>query len=758
MSDAQALPLPGDRRARWARAAERLAGWALPGFALFAVASIALQNLVFLALAGWLLAMAWRRRWDLPATPLNWPLFLLGAALLLSSLAAGYLNGSLFGLRKVGLMAVFFLTVALAREPLFARRYLDLFLLGATVCAVWSLFAHALGWDGGRARSFSGDYMAAGGMYMLALVLATARALHAGGRARWTWWGGAVLLGLALIFTYTRSSWLGAAAGLVLVAGLKDWRLPAVGAAAVVLFLLAFPHSPISERAFTVTSKYTSSNVERRYMWDSGLRMFRDRPWLGYGVDNLGRDYGRYVNPKAEEQSPPHVHNTPLQLALNGGVIAVGAYLWWLIAFLALGLAAWRRQRAAEPERAGAALGLTGAMLAFAVNGLFEFNFGTSQVITIVYFLTGLLPAFAGAGPDWRLPRRSRVLFLRPRFSGDVVLASAVPRLLKQAYPGARAELLTEPAAAAAALGEPAWDEVLTLPRRGAADWVSVVRGLRRREYDAVCDLFGNPRTAQLAAVSGARVRIGPRARGWDLLHHVRTEPQRPGPRPAWEAYFDALRALGVKTGAVRPRWVVTPKDEVWARRFLTERRVRPGQALGIFPGATHPAKRWPLDRFLEIARRSGRELALRPVFVFGPAEAELRSEFDRTAGKYFLQVHDLTPGQLAALWAQCAVVVSNDAFPLHLGPAVGTPTLGLFGPGEPNVWFPYPSSAGHRVLHVAPDCWPCHRDVCHENICWRELRPEMVLEALRGMVGKRKPKAVRAISDKRKTGRGTVR
>jgi ADP-heptose:LPS heptosyltransferase/O-antigen ligase len=737
-------------RDRLARAAERVAGWALPGFALSAVASIALQNLVFLALAAWLLAMAWRRRWALPATPLNWPLFLLGSALLVSSLLAGHVNGSLFGLRKVGLMAVFFLTAAVAREPLFARRYLDLYIIGAAACAVWSIAVHLLGWDDGRAQSFSGDYMAAGGMYMLALILATARALFADGRARWNWWGAAALLALALGFTYTRSSWLGALAGLALVAGLKDWRLPAIGAAALVLFLLAFPHSPIAERAFTVTSKYTSSNVERRYMWDTGWKLFRDRPWLGYGVDNLGEHYGRYVHPEAIEQNPPHVHNTLLQLALNGGIPAAGAYLWWLAAALALGLTAWRRQLAKAPERAGAALGVAGAVLAFAVNGLFEFNFGTSQVITIVYFLTGLLPALAVPGPEWALPRRPRVLFLRPRFSGDVLLASTVPRLLKEAFPGARAELLTEPSSASAAQGAPFWDEVLTLPRRGAGDRFRTLNELRRRDYDAVCDLFGNPRTAQLAAVCGARVKIGPEARGWDLVYHVRTRPNRPGPRPAWEAYFDALRVLGVKPGQARPSWAVTPRDLAWAERFLAERRIRPRRALGIFAGATHPAKRWPLDRFLTVARRAGRELALRPVFVFGPAEADLRREFDRTAGKYFLQVRDLTPGQVAALWSLCAAVVSNDAFPMHLGPAVGTPTLALFGPGDPKVWFPYPPAAGHRVLHIAPTCWPCHRDVCQDNICWRELTPDLVMEALGGMMKGRRGKG--KAGDKRRS------
>jgi len=729
-------------RERAALAAERLTGWSLPVFALFAAASIAMQNIIFLAFAAWIFGMALRRKWRVTSTSMNWPLLLLGVALLFSSVLAGYLNPSLYGLRKVGLMAVFFLTVSMVDQPLTAHRYLNLYIIGAAICAAWSIVSHLLGWDNGRAESFSGDYMAAGGMYMLALVLATARFLYSRERSRWYWLGACLLLGVALAFTYTRSSWLGAAAALILLTGFRDWRLPVAGAVAVVLFLVAFPNNSISKRVATISLKATiTSNTERRKMWDTAMKLIRDRPVLGYGVDNLSRDYGRYVNPLAIEQRPPHVHNTALQLTLNGGLIALFFFIWWSVAVLRLGWSAWRKNLMAAPERAGAALGITAAFAGFLVNGLFEFNFGASQVITIVYFLLGLLPVFAFTDPqrpDWVLPRRPRLLFLRPRFRGDVLLASAVPRLVKRDFPGARVDLLTEPASAVIAQGEPEWDEVISLPRKGFCGWWQAVRRMRRNNYDAVCDLFGNPRTAQLAWVSGARFKLGLRVTGWGVFFHRHTRPDRAGVRPAWESNFDILRSLNMKDLTSPPRWVVQPQDEAWVKAFLAERKAKPGKILGLFPGATHPAKRWPLMNFVEVARRAAREFGLRGVFVFGPLEQELRQEYVRAVGKYFLSAEDLTPGQLAALWSACAVVVSNDAFPMHLGPAVGTPTIGVFGPGEPDIWFPYPVRAGHRVIHMAPDCWPCHKDVCADNFCWRELTPERVVTALREILAEK--------------------
>ncbi len=727
----------------WLIGCRRWQTWTLAAFALFAVASIALQNLIWFSAAAWVAGMLIRRDWKIKPSPANLPLLLLGGGLVVSSVLAGTLNSSFFGLRKAGLMVIFFLTAATVDQPLTVRRLINLFLSGATVCAVWSITAHLLGWDSGRVRSFSGDYMAAGGMYMLAAILVLSRVFFNRTAGRWVWLLPLGLIGTALVMTYTRSSWIGAGAAFVMLGLFKDWRLSVAGVLAVVAFLWLFPNNPVSQRVFSINSKHITSNVERRYMWDTGLKLLRDKPVLGYGVDNLSHYYSRYVHPEAIEQNPPHVHNTLLQLGLNGGLAAVLFFVFWAVALLRVGWTGWQTLHVAAPERAGEVLGLTAAWVAFLVNGLFEFNFGTAQVITIVFFLMGLLVSAASwpaDKPDFSLPKKSKFLFLRPRFRGDIVLASAVPRLLKRDFPNAQADLLTEPGSAPAAAGESAWDSVLTLPRHDLRAWWSMVRTVRKRDYDVVVDLFGNPRTAQLALFSGARLKIGPKVKVWDVVFHLRTQADRPGPRPAWESYFDGLRTLGLKQLSLRPRWEVSPEDAQWATDFLRARRLQPRRFVGIFPGATHLAKRWPLERFFEVAQNLKERRNLRSVFVFGPLEKDLKTAYTQAAAKQRLCAEDLTPGQLAALWASAAAVLSNDAFPMHVGPAVGTPTIGLFGPGEPAVWFPYPEKSGHRALHAPPECWPCHKDVCKSAQCWQDLSTARVLAALEDVLGKKHP------------------
>ncbi|MCK5242801.1 O-antigen ligase family protein [bacterium] len=714
--------------------AERLSCWALTVFAFFAVASIAMQNFVFLAIAAWLISMGLKREWNFTRTPLNWPLLLLAAVLILSSVLAGRLNPTIFGLRKVGLLAVFFLTTALVTHPIKADRILNQFLIGAVICSSWSIIAHLAGLDGGRAQSFSGDYMAAGGMYMLAFILSLSRFLFQKDKQQWFWLSCAGLLGLALLFTYTRSSWVGAGVGLLFLGIMRDWRLPVVFVLAAILFLVVFPKNPISQRVFSLTVKHHSSNAERRYMWGSAFKLIKARPLRGYGVDNLSEVYGKVANPKAIEQRPPHVHNTLMQMAINGGLPAAGLYIWWIMVVLLFGLLAWRKNRKHAVARSGTALGIIAGFIGFVVNGLFEFNFGTSQVITIVYFLIGLLPAFVHtdpAGPDWVLPKKPRLLFLRPRFRGDVLLASPIPRLIKRDYPQAQVDLLTEPACVGAAGGEAGWSRILSMSRYDLMSWWQTIRQLRAGNYDVACDLFGNPRTALLVFMSGARFKIGPRVTAWEYLFHLITKPNQKGKRPAWESYFDILRSFGMKQLSLRPRWKVSEEDDVWIRSFFKERRVQPGKVIGVFPGGSHSAKRWPLKNFLDVARLTVEKFGMKTMFVFGPAEKDLKLDYMHAAGKLSLSVEGLPPARLAALWSHCALVLSNDAFPMHLGPAVNTPTLGLFGPGEPEVWFPYSKKKGHRVLHDPQSCWPCHQDECAKLDCWKHITPEYVIEIM---------------------------
>jgi len=73
----------------------------------------------------------------------------------------------------------------------------------------------------------------------------------------------------------------------------------------------------------------------------------------------------------------------------------------------------------------------------------------------------------------------------------------------------------------------------------------------------------------------------------------------------------------------------------------------------------------------------------------------------------------------------------------LHIAPAAGVPTIGLFGPGEEDIWFPYSREEGHVALRMDVPCHPCHLDLCNRPgaeymECMKLLSVEDVFEAVK--------------------------
>ena len=133
------------------------------------------------------------------------------------------------------------------------------------------------------------------------------------------------------------------------------------------------------------------------------------------------------------------------------------------------------------------------------------------------------------------------------------------------------------------------------------------------------------------------------------------------------------------------------------------------GRVVGVFPGGNAPSRRWEPDRFAELVRR----LASRGqrVMVFGgPTERQLTARVAGNAGVDLGGQTDLA--QLATAIASCDWLVTNDTGPLHLAAAVGTPTVSLWGAGDPLVTGPL--GDGHRMLrHPELDCVPCTKNDC---------------------------------------------
>src|SRR5262249_61874818 len=116
--------------------------------------------------------------------------------------------------------------------------------------------------------------------------------------------------------------------------------------------------------------------LERRYMWQSGFAMWAERPLLGWGPGGVKREYFRFALPEAYKKRTGHVHNTPLQILVERGMLGLAAWLAIWIAFYARAI---RMLRALEPEarlERALVVGSLAAGTGFLVGGLSEYGFG----------------------------------------------------------------------------------------------------------------------------------------------------------------------------------------------------------------------------------------------------------------------------------------------------------------------------------------------------------------------------------------------
>lgn len=334
--------------------------------------------------------------------------------------------------------------------------------------------------------------------------------------------------------------------------------------------------------------------------------------------------------------------------------------------------------------------------------------------------------------------RIHRILLSRLRFMGDVILTTPLIRQLKKKFPEAQLSYLTHETFAPLLLHHPLLAEVIPWATRGSViEQARFYRQLRQRRFDLVVDLFGNPRTALMTWATGAAIRVGGDFRGRGKLYNVRVPAPSAEPN-AIDFHWRSLTALGIEAGDERTEIFLTPAEKKWARECLAGFNVDPARpAVGLHPGATWPNKRWPEKYFAELALQL-HENDLQVLITQGPGEENIAQEviwrisaLQRKARIVLLPVLSLR--QLAAVQQQLRVFVSNDCGVMHLAVAVGTPTIGLFGPSQPHIWFPYQPAAGHLALWQPIECRPCHQNFCplgHLD-CQNKLTPERVAAAV---------------------------
>jgi O-antigen ligase len=356
---------------------ERFAYLSLLAFAAALQVSIAAAD-ILLTIAGLLwLALVIRNHERVEVPRMFWPLAAYAGATLIAAVFSVDPHTSLIDCKQL----VLFLIVPVAFRLLRGRRSMvaiDVIVsvgaLSATVGIVQYLI---LNFDnlGKRPEGVLGHYMTYSGLLMLVACAAVARIMFTRQNRVWSALVLPALL-LALVFTFTRSAWVGASVGIGLLFLLRDFRLIALLPVAFGVFLAAAPVS-LTARLYSTFSLTDPSNVDRVAMMKSGIRIIKDDPLTGVGPDMVIQVYPHYRDKTAVNQLNPHLHNVPLQIAAERGLPALAVWIWFIVT---LCVDFFRRRRGANPSLSNGGLAAIVAMLAA---GLFEYNFGDSEFLML---------------------------------------------------------------------------------------------------------------------------------------------------------------------------------------------------------------------------------------------------------------------------------------------------------------------------------------------------------------------------------------
>ena len=321
--------------------------------------------------------------------------------------------------------------------------------------------------------------------------------------------------------------------------------------------------------------------------------------------------------------------------------------------------------------------------------------------------------------PRWNWQNVRRVLVVRLRSIGDVVLTTPSLFALRRFLPKAQIDILLEDWIAPVLDGFEHVDNVITMQRGRAASRLSVARRLRAERYDVVYNLHGGTTATLLTRATGARHRVGFAHYQYKQLHNHLA----PSPLLLWgkdkahsvEQQIALLGWTGVPVTDLPPTHLAVTDS---AAAAVTAKLRAAGLdettpfAL-VHPTASYATKQWAADKFARVVEHlASRKLV--SVAISAPAEARHVEEMKSGSSAPIVGMTDLSLPEVTALAARACLFVGNDSGIAHIAAAVGAPSVVIFGSSNVNHWRPWSNAPAEVVLEEMP-CQPCHGYFCEK-------------------------------------------
>lgn len=341
-----------------------------------------------------------------------------------------------------------------------------------------------------------------------------------------------------------------------------------------------------------------------------------------------------------------------------------------------------------------------------------------------------------GQYPD--LKDVKKILVIKLRQLGDVLLTGPIFRVLKERFPNATIDAYIYEEALSMLEGHPGVDGLITYDRnwkklrffKRLKKEFSLWRRFRKGKYDLVINLTEGDRGAIVAKITKARVRVGFQPKGgWQKKLYTHVVKQCPSLRHTVERNLDALRCIGIFPTIEEGELFlgVGQKELIQVDRWIQSPFIL------IHPTSRWRFKCWPVDKMRQLTKElicRGKKI----VFTSGPDPVERAMVAEIAEGLDVLNLSgQITLKELGALMHRCELLVCVDSVPLHMASALKAPVIALFGPTSEVTWGPWRNEKA-KIVSKNMSCRPCYMDGCggsKQSDCLATLNVDKVLVAI---------------------------
>ncbi|NIA30254.1 MAG: hypothetical protein GWP06_10120 [Actinobacteria bacterium] len=369
--------------------------------------TIALTQIsLFVALLAWLGRLTVTHSLRLRRLSLEWAFLAYIAAEILALIFSTNVPQSFIFLKRLLLIPIVYLFALDALEKKQLNLLATVFIISVTLYSLSGMVSFFLH-PSLRVRHIQ-DSMTAGGITMIGALITFAFAAFATEkRWRWIWFVFALTNTSCLVLTSTRGSWLGFFFGILFIVYFANRKLFIAIPLLIAAFVFLGPQE-FSGRVKHIFDPTWRTNAKRIFWWSVGLKIYKDHPIVGIGDVSTTDMFKKYAPPGTKELVG-HMHNNFIHIAVTLGTVGLVAFIYMMLQIFLVLLRQFLRAMPNRGPTLSWAAAAVAIFIAFNINGLFEWNFGDAEIITMIWFMTGGALAIPVLSDETLVPAKERI-------------------------------------------------------------------------------------------------------------------------------------------------------------------------------------------------------------------------------------------------------------------------------------------------------------------------------------------------------------